>query len=106
VIRHLVMFSAKDPGDLPTMAATLRTLADIPSVRAFELGVNARHDELSGEVDLVVHAVFDDEEGLAAYKASPVYQRSIDVVRPLREVRVAVDYEIGADLDPSLLPDA
>jgi hypothetical protein len=104
VIRHLVLFSAADPADLPAMRATLATLADIPSVRAFELGDNARHDDLSGEIDLVVHAVFDDADGLAAFKADPVYQRSVEVVRPLRELRIAVDYEVpagGSADDPS-----
>lgn len=96
MIRHLVLFSAADPADLPTMRATLATLADIPSVRAFELGANDRHDEVSDEIDLVVHAVFDDAEGLAAFKADPIYRRSVEVVRPLRELRFAVDYDVPA----------
>ncbi|MTV27865.1 Dabb family protein [Nitriliruptoraceae bacterium ZYF776] len=105
MIRHLVLFSARDRADLPAMAATLRTLADIPGVRAFELGVNGHHDALSDEVDLVVHALFDDVTALAAYKAHPVYQRSIEVVRPLRELRIAVDYEVDGSLDTAS-PDA
>lgn len=104
MIRHLVLFSARDTADLPTMRATLATLGAIPSVRAFELGENARHDDLSDEVDLIVHAVFDDAEGLAAYKADPIYQRSIAVVRPLREVRIAVDYEVPAVAPPPPAP--
>lgn len=94
MIRHLVFFSAKDPADLPAMAATLRTLGDIPGVRDFELGVNGHLDAASDEVDLVVHAVFDDAAALSAYKAHPTYQRSVELVRPLRDVRIAVDYEI------------
>lgn len=106
MIRHLVLFSARDPDDLATMRTTLRTLAGIPSVRAFELGENRRHDTLSSEIDLVVHAVFDDEAGLAAYKADPIYRRSVDTVRPLRELRIAVDYEIGETITPQLRPGA
>ena len=33
-------------------------------------------------------------ETLAGYKAHPLYQESINIVRPLREIRLAADYEI------------
>ncbi|MEX0834915.1 MAG: Dabb family protein [Nitriliruptor sp.] len=101
MIRHLVFFTARDPADLPTMRATFATLAAIPGVRAFEVGVNTRSDERTDdEPDLVVHAVLDDEDALAAYKAHPIYQRSIEVVRPLRELRIAVDYEVDGLAPP------
>ena len=35
-----------------------------------------------------------DEAQLADYKAHPVYQESIDLVRPLREMRMAADYVV------------
>jgi len=44
----------------------------------------------------VVYGEFDDEAALAAYKAHPDYQRSIDLVRPIREMRTAADYESDA----------
>jgi hypothetical protein len=109
VIRHLVFFTARDPADLPRMRATLATLATIPGVRGFEVGVNTRHDRIDAEdrgleggdgVDLVVHAVFDDDAALAAYTAHPVYQRSVAVVRPLRETRIAVDYVVDGPAPP------
>ncbi len=106
MIRHLVFFTARDAADLATMQATLATLADIPGVRGFEVGVNARYDRISArergsdEVDLVVHAVFDDDAALAAYTAHPIYQRSVEVVRPLRETRIAVDYVVDAPAPP------
>jgi quinol monooxygenase YgiN len=101
VIRHLVFFTARDPADLDTMRATFATLADIPGVRGFEVGVNTRRDtRTDDEPDLVVHAVFDDADALEAYKAHPVYQRSVAVVRPLRELRTAVDYEVDGPAPP------
>lgn len=100
MIRHLVLFRARDAADLPTIRATLATLADIPSVRTFELGENARTDAWSDEIDLVVHATFDDEAGLTAFRDHPVYARSVEVVRPLRDLRIAVDYPV-ADLPSS-----
>ena len=48
----------------------------------------------SGEIDVIVHGEFDDAAALARYKAHPIYQETIGVVRPLREVRIAVDYEV------------
>ncbi|MEX1178269.1 MAG: Dabb family protein [Nitriliruptor sp.] len=102
MIRHLVFFTARDAADLPTMRATFQTLAAIPGVRAFEVGTNTRSDQRTDdEPDLVVHAVFDDADALAAYKAHPTYQRSIAVVRPLRELRIAVDYEVDAPAPPA-----
>jgi Fe2+ or Zn2+ uptake regulation protein len=104
VIRHLVLFSVRDVADLPTIRRTLTGLAEIGSVRAFELGEDRGHDEHSDRVDLVVHAVFDDEAGLAAFKADERYHASTAVVRPLRELRVATDYEVADDRSPLLDP--
>ena len=102
MIRHLVFFRAREPSDLPKMRRTLMTLAGIDGVRGFEVGVNEQRDEGSDDdIDLVVHAVLDDADALAAYKASPIYQRSVAVVRPLRELRIAVDYEIAAPAPPA-----
>lgn len=102
MIRHLAFFTARDPADLPRMRATFATLATIPGVRGFEIGEN-RHvdDRTDGRVDLVVHALFDDEAALAAYTAHPTYLASIEVVRPLRELRLAVDYEVEGPGPPT-----
>lgn len=140
MIRHLVFFSVRDRNDLPEVHATLWTLADIPGVRGFEVGVNqqldpyanltsgvsgsaqqpappdgmsqsadkpassAGADETSqpvastpGPVDLVVHALFDDEAALTAFREHPIYQRSVEHVRPRRELRIAVDYPIPVE---------
>ena len=39
----------------------------------------------------MVDAEFDFAEAMAAYKADPIYQQSIDIVRPLRDLRIAAD---------------
>ena len=102
MIRHLVFFTLRDPADLDQVRDTFATLADIPGVRGFEVGVNTRRDGASDdEPDLVVHAVLDDAAALEAYKAHPIYQRSVEVVRPLRELRIAVDYEVGGPAPPA-----
>lgn len=91
-IRHVVMFSAKDKADVARIRDGLSRLGDIPGSRTFEVVENSRVDQLSGEVDVVVYGEFDDAAALAAYKAHPIYQSCIEVVRPLREMRIAADF--------------
>lgn len=91
-IRHVVFFSAKDKKDVSRIVDGLSVLAKIPHSEVFEIRQNTREDALSGEVDVVVYAEFASAEALAAYKSHPLYQDSIDVVRPLRELRIAADF--------------
>ncbi|MDX1606551.1 MAG: Dabb family protein [Candidatus Competibacterales bacterium] len=94
MIRHIVLFSAKDKSDLPRIHQALSRLREIPHVRHFEVAYNSHHDALSREVDLIVYGEFDSFAQLDAYKAHPAYQAAVDIVRPLRELRIAADYEI------------
>ncbi len=91
-IRHVVFFSAADSKDIPRIVDGLSRLGEIPHSTAFEVVRNKRVDTLSGEVDVIVYAEFPDDAALAAYKAHPIYQESIDLVRPLRELRIAADF--------------
>lgn len=91
-IRHVVFFSAKDRKDLPRIVEGLSRLGGIPHSDRFEVVENSRADALSTEVDVVVYAEFTDAEALAAYKAHPIYQEAIDLVRPLRDMRIAADF--------------
>ncbi|MBV7410213.1 Dabb family protein [Maritimibacter sp. DP1N21-5] len=91
-IRHVVFFSAKDPADVSRIRDGLSMLSQIPEARVFEVVENRRVDGLSSEVDVVVYAEFEDAEAHAAYKAHPIYQDCIDLVRPLRELRIAADF--------------
>jgi hypothetical protein len=93
MIRHVVLFSVKDPAEIPTVAAALARLAQIPAARRLEVARNARRDGLSSEIDLVVYGEFDDYAALDRYKADPIYAETIAVVRPRRELRIAVDFE-------------
>lgn len=91
-IRHVVFFSAKDRKDLPQIVEGLSRLGGIPHSERFEVVENSRADALSSEVDVVVYAEFTDAEALAAYKAHPIYQEAIALVRPLRDLRIAADF--------------
>ncbi len=94
MIRHIVMFSAKDRNDVDVIHDALWRLADIPGASRFEVARNGRMDQIANDIDVIVYAEFPDRGALAAYKAHPLYQEAIAVVRPLRDMRVAADYEV------------
>ena len=94
MIRHIVLFSAKRAEDVETILAALKRLREIPEAGRLEVVQNARLDQLSGEIDVIVHGEFADAQALARYKAHPIYQETIGVVRPLRDLRIAVDYVV------------
>ncbi|MEP5152079.1 Dabb family protein [Planktotalea sp.] len=91
-IRHVVFFSAKDKSDVPAIISGLELLAGIPHSEVFEVRKNKQQDQIANDVDVVVYAEFKDQAAFDAYKADPIYQDAIDVVRPLRDLRVAADF--------------
>lgn len=93
MIRHIVFFSVKNPEHLDEVEAGLKLLAQSPYPALLEVKRNLRRDLFGNEVDLVVYGEFPDQAALDAYKEDPLYQRSIDRVRPLRELRIAADIE-------------
>lgn len=93
MIRHIVFFTVANPEHLDAVRAGLSILTENPHALKLEIGTNLKTDQLGGEVDFIVYGEFADEGALAAYKAHPLYQQSIDLVRPLREMRIAADYD-------------
>ena len=91
MIRHIVFFSAKDPNDIEAIRAGLSKLAQIPHPSKFEASLNRKSDPLSGAVDVVVYAEFEDDAALAAYRAHPIYAQTTKSVKPLRELRYSAD---------------
>ncbi|MEP2027777.1 MAG: Dabb family protein [Paracoccaceae bacterium] len=91
-IRHVVFFSAKRKEDVDRIVEGLSMLREIPDVGRFEVSRNRHQDGFSNEVDVVVYAEFRDDAAMQAYRAHPVYKRCIDIVRPLRDVRMAADF--------------
>ena len=93
MIRHVVFFSARDPKDRETVYDGLSLLSGIPHTSHFEIGRNLNTDPIPGpQVDFIVYAEFKDETALAAFKAHPLYERSIQIVRPLRDLRISADF--------------
>lgn len=94
MIRHIVLFSAKSPEQVEEVHAGLSLLTGIPHALRLEVVRNAKLDQLANAVDVIVYGEFADEAALAAYKAHPLYQESIARVRPIRDLRIAVDFPV------------
>ncbi|WP_299141186.1 Dabb family protein [uncultured Tateyamaria sp.] len=90
-LRHVVFFRAKARADVDRVFDGLAILEGNPHADVISVRRNTHCDALSDEVDVVVYAEFRDRDALDAYKAHPLYQQSIDIVRPLRDMRVAAD---------------
>ncbi|MGY4177659.1 hypothetical protein ACVIHH_002950 [Bradyrhizobium sp. USDA 4518] len=97
MIRHIVLFTAKDKADIDQMIDGLSVLTAIPHARRLEVARNRKTDQVGNDIDVVVYGEFDGETELAAFKAHELYQESIKRVRPLRELRFAADYNTSAD---------
>ncbi len=97
MIRHIVMFSAKDRADLDTIENGLNNLTQIPAATGLnftlEIRRNEKADQLGNDIDIVVYGEFPDIETLHKYKEHPLYEKSTSIVRPLRELRFAADIE-------------
>ncbi len=93
MIRHIVLFRARDPEDAQAVRDGLRNLQTIPAASLLEVEFNGRKDAWSDEIDVVVYGEFEDEVALAAFKAHPTYEDTIRLVKPMRDLRIAVDYQ-------------
>ncbi|HUZ64442.1 MAG TPA: Dabb family protein [Acetobacteraceae bacterium] len=96
MIRHIVFFRARRPEDVDAVLEGLSLLKRIPHASRLEVVANGRMDQIANDVDVVVYGEFADRESFAAYKAHPIYEESIRRVRPLRDLRLAADFEVPA----------
>ncbi|MEM8552082.1 MAG: Dabb family protein [Pseudomonadota bacterium] len=97
MIRHIVFFSIPDPARVDFVVNTLRGYAAIPEVRSIEVERNNKRDAISHEIDVVLHATFDDLAALERYKRHPIYEAGTRAVRPLRHLRFVADYAATPD---------
>ena len=93
MIRHIVFFSLKSPGQNADVIGKLQRLGMIPGSTLFEVKANTKSDQFGNDVDVVVYSEFPDLAALKAYKQHPTYSEVTAVVRPLRELRFAADIE-------------
>ena len=93
MIRHVVFFKANNPDDESAIFDGLSILSNNPHALLFEVRRNLKVDKINkDDPDFIVYAEFADQKALDAYKAHPLYQKSISIVRPLRSMRIAADF--------------
>lgn len=97
MIRHIVLFRARRSEDVEAIRTGLERLKEIPAAARLEVALNGRQDAWSNEIDVVVYGEFANAGALESYKAHPLYDEAVRLVRPLRDLRFAADFEVQAD---------
>lgn len=92
MIRHIVFFTVPEE-NREAVRNGLSVLTGIPHALKLEIGENIKSDQWGNAVDFVVYGEFENEAALAAYKAHPDYDLSTRTVKPLRDTRIAADFD-------------
>jgi quinol monooxygenase YgiN len=92
MIRHIVFFTVPE-ANREAVRKGLSGLTGISHAMKLEIGENVKKDQWGNAVDFIVYGEFENEAALAAYKADPAYALSTDTVKPLRDTRVAADFD-------------
>ena len=92
MIRHVVMWTLKDPAQAPRFKALLDSCRDlVPGMLEFEVGI--RSAGLEANVDVMLVSAFADAAALAAYQDHPHHQAVGAQLGPMRETRSVLDVE-------------
>ncbi|KQO79479.1 Dabb family protein [Rhizobium sp. Leaf262] len=92
MIRHIVFFTVPE-ANRDAVRKGLSGLTAISHALTLEIGENVKKDQWGNSVDFIVYGEFENEAALAAYKADPAYELSTNTVKPLRDTRVAADFD-------------
>ncbi|WP_158089487.1 Dabb family protein [Magnetofaba australis] len=98
MIHHYVFWEIQGEGEekianVRTIKHALESMGHIPGVLSLEVSLNAKVDALSKEIDLMLYTTHVDWADLEAYQAHSEHKKVIEIVRPRRKNRWAVDYE-------------
>ena len=93
MIKHIVMWTLKNPVDAASFKAQLDSCRNVvPGMGAFE--VATKTGALAGSCDVVLYSEFDSAAALAAYQVHPHHQAVAGALGLLRQSRVDMDYEV------------
>jgi len=92
MIRHIVFFTCTNDNRKAVLDG-LSLLTQIDHADVLEIVENAKMDLYGNDVDVIVYGEFKDEAAFHAYKNDPLYAQATDTVKPLRETRVAADFD-------------
>ncbi len=91
MIKHIVLFTLKDPANAPKVKALLDSCKDIvPGIREFEVGIKT--EGLEATADVVLVSTFEDAAALAAYQPHPHHQGVVTQIREMASGRQVLDY--------------
>ncbi|MGM1019759.1 MAG: Dabb family protein [Bacillota bacterium] len=95
MIKHIVLFKLKDrsPESIEHTASVLRSMnGKIKELLSLEVGTDVIRSERSYDISLT--AVVETLEDLQTYQVHPVHQEIIVHMNEVKDVSIAVDYEI------------
>lgn len=91
MIKHIVLFTLKDPANAPKVKALLDSCKDIvPGMREFEVGIKT--EGLEATADVVLVSTFEYAAALAAYQPHPHHQGVVAQIREMASGRQVLDY--------------
>ena len=97
MVKHIVMFKFKgtpeEKKNVATrfMEALVQLPAEIPQLKSIDVGINMNSAETW---DLVLTATADNMEDVGIYSAHPAHQAAVEIIKPYKEDRACVDYQI------------
>lgn len=101
MVRHVVMFKFLESAEGRSKAENVRLTAEklkalqgvVPTLKASEVRIGSPLADGSN-YDLLLLSDFDSFEGLNAYISHPSHKAVGEFMRPLRESRACVDFEL------------
>lgn len=73
------------------MEALIQLPCEIPELKSMDVGINMNPAE---KWDLVLTATADSMEDVAAYSAHPAHLEAVEIIKPYKEDRACVDYQV------------
>ena len=93
MIRHVVLWTLKNPADAPRFKALLDSCRSlVPGIVQFEVGVRTPGHDATADVVLV--STFVDAAALDAYQNHPHHKAVSAEVGPLRQSRTVLDHPL------------
>lgn len=91
MIRHIVIFTLKDPANAPKVKALLDSCKGlVPGMHEFDVGIKT--EGLEANADVVLISTFEDAAALAAYQPHPHHQGVVAQIREMAASRHVLDY--------------
>lgn len=98
MLKHIVMWKLKDFAEGRTKAENIEfikarltaLIGVVPELRYVELGADELKSDMS--YDMVLTCIFDDLDGMNAYRVHPEHVKVSNYIAKVRESRVVVDY--------------